>query len=109
MLCFSWPLRNGKPRGRDNAVVYLNSRPDAPAATRGLVPVTVKITPEQEMHQHSPLRGFYVSFWLENIDLSGVLCYNIHKNYIGVCEIISDGKAAAGRHKSFRDWSEVAF
>lgn len=45
MLCFSWPLRNGKPRGRDNAVVYLNSRPDAPAATRGLVPVTVKISP----------------------------------------------------------------
>ena len=45
----------------------------------------------------------------QNLDISGVLCYNIHKNYIGVCEIISDGKAAAGRHKSFRDWSEVAF
>lgn len=59
MLCFSWPLRNGKPRGRDNVVVYLNGRPDAPAATRGLVPVTVKITPEQEMHQHSPLRGLF--------------------------------------------------
>ena len=45
----------------------------------------------------------------QNLYVSGALCYNMYINYIGVCEIISDGKAAAGRHKSFRDWSEVAF
>ena len=44
--------------------------------------INTKQTPEQEMHQHSPLRGFNVGFWPENLDSSGFLCYNMYINYI---------------------------